>query len=80
MDDRSFLSSFPTSRSFSVFGGTYVTIGNDWDFTCDNGIADYLKTVRLTTVTKSHLEKKKQKTGMPPRWSHSEFLVEVVYD
>ncbi len=61
MDDRSFLSSFQISRSFSAFGGASVTnysIGNDCDFTCDRGIADYLKIVRATTLTKSRMEKK----------------------
>ncbi len=46
--------------SLSLASNASVTnnsIDNDWDFTCDNGIADYLKTVRVITFTKSRLEK-----------------------
>jgi len=55
--DTSFHSSVRSVRSFSSFSGTGREEEDEdaFDFTCESGIADYLKRVKQTTVNESRL-------------------------
>ena len=57
MDDISSASTARTMRSSSSFRNAKNTQCNGWDFTCDSGIADYLDSVKPSTLTKFRMER-----------------------